>query len=111
MFLDCIAANGKKSNARESTGRFFGILQVRLKTETWRDAPMKLATIAGLLLIVLGIAGFAVGDVSFTHEKQDAKVGPLEIDHQSTSTVPIPPVLSGIALAGGIALVIVGRKS
>lgn len=71
---------------------------------------MKPLTIVGLLLIVLGILGFALGGVSFTHEKQDAKIGPLEIGHQSTNTVPIPPVLSGIALVGGIALVIVGRK-
>jgi hypothetical protein len=72
---------------------------------------MKPITIVGLLLIVLGIVGFALGGVSFTHEKQDAKIGPMEIDHRSTKTVPIPPVLSGIALAGGIALVIVGIKS
>jgi hypothetical protein len=71
---------------------------------------MKPLAIVGLLLIVLGIIGFALGGVSFTHEKQDAKIGPVEIDHQSTRTVPIPPVLSGIALTGGIVLVIVGRK-
>jgi hypothetical protein len=72
---------------------------------------MKPATIIGLLLIVLGIAGFAVGGLSFTHEKQDAKVGPVEIDHKSTQTVPIPPILSGIALVGGIGLVVVGARS
>ena len=71
---------------------------------------MKPLTIVGLLLIVLGILGFALGGVSYPHEKQDAKIGPLEIDHQSTNTIPIPPVLSGIALVGGIALVIVGSK-
>jgi hypothetical protein len=72
---------------------------------------MKPATIIGLVLIVLGVIGFAVGGFSFTHEKQDAKVGPLEINHKSTQTVPIPPILSGIALVGGIALVVVGAKS
>jgi hypothetical protein len=71
---------------------------------------MKPAMIVGLLLIVLGIVGFAVGGFSFTHEKQDAKVGPVEIDHKSTQTVPIPPVLSAIALVGGIGLVVVGAK-
>jgi len=72
---------------------------------------MKPATIIGLVLIVLGIVGFAMGGFSFTHEKQDAKIGPVEINHQSTKTVPIPPVLSGVALVGGIALVFVGAKS
>ena len=75
------------------------------------DGLMKTATIAGLVLIVLGIVGFAVGGFSFTHEKQDAKVGPLEINHKSTETVPIPPILSGIAMVGGIALVVAGARS
>jgi uncharacterized membrane protein YiaA len=72
---------------------------------------MKPATIIGLILIVVGIVGFAVGGFSFTHEKQDAKLGPLKVEHQQTSTVPIPPILSGIALVGGIVLVVVGAKS
>jgi hypothetical protein len=72
---------------------------------------MKPATIIGLLLIVLGIVGFAVGGFSFTHEKQDAKVGPVEIEHKSTQTVPIPPILSAISLVGGIGLVVVGSRS
>ncbi len=72
---------------------------------------MKPATLIGILLILVGIIGFAVGGFSFTHEKQDAKIGPLSIEHKQTSTVPIPPILSGIALVGGIALVVVGSRS
>jgi uncharacterized membrane protein len=72
---------------------------------------MKPATIIGLLLIVLGVIGFAVGGISFTHEKQAAKIGPVEIDHKTTSTVPISPILSTIALVGGIGLVVVGSRS
>ena len=72
---------------------------------------MKPATIIGAILIVIGIIGFAVGGFSFTHEHQDAKIGPLDIEHKQTSTVPIPPILSGIALVGGIALVVAGTRS
>jgi hypothetical protein len=72
---------------------------------------MKPATIIGAILILVGIVGFAVGGFSFTHEHQDAKIGPLDIEHKQTSTVPIPPILSGIALVGGIALVVVGARS
>ena len=72
---------------------------------------MKPATVIGLLLIVLGIVGFAAGGFSYTQHKQDAKVGPVEIGHDSTHTVFIPPLLSGLALVGGIGLVIVGVKS
>lgn len=72
---------------------------------------MKPATLIGLVLIVIGIIGFAVGGFSFTHEKKDVDLGPLQVSHKQTSTVPIPPILSVIALIGGIALVVVGAKS
>jgi hypothetical protein len=72
---------------------------------------MKPATVIGIILILVGIIGFAVGGVSFTHQKQDAKVGPIDISHKQTDTVPIPPILSTIALVGGIALVAVGVRS
>jgi hypothetical protein len=72
---------------------------------------MKSTTVIGILLILLGIVGFAVGGFSFHHEKKDVDLGPLQVSHEKKETVPIPPILSGIALVGGIALVIAGVKS
>jgi hypothetical protein len=72
---------------------------------------MKATTITGIVLIIVGVIGFALGGFSFTHEKQDAKLGPLDISHKETNTVPIPPILSGVLLIGGIALVIAGVRS
>jgi len=69
---------------------------------------MKPATIVGIVLIVIGIIGFAVGGFSFTHEKKDVSLGPLQVSHEQTNTVPIPPILSTIALVGGIGLVAAG---
>jgi hypothetical protein len=71
---------------------------------------MKPSTVIGILLILVGIVGFSLGGFSFSHEKQDAKVGPIDISHKQTQTVPIPPILSAIALLGGIGLVAVGVK-
>ena len=72
---------------------------------------MKAATIVGLLLIVVGIIGFIVGGMSFTHEKKDVDMGPVQIQHKQTKTVPISPILSTVALVGGIGLVVVGARS
>ncbi|MEO8735541.1 MAG: DUF3185 domain-containing protein [Edaphobacter sp.] len=72
---------------------------------------MKPATIVGILLIILGIIGFAAGGVSFTHEKKDVDVGPLQISHQQKQTFPISPILSTIALVAGLGLVVVGAKA
>jgi hypothetical protein len=71
---------------------------------------MKSATIVGILLIVLGIAGFLVGGFSYTHEKKDVDFGPLQVQHQQTRTIPISPVLGGIVLLAGIGLVAVGAR-
>jgi len=72
---------------------------------------MKAATIVGILLILLGVAGFAMGGFSFKEHKKDVDLGPVEIGHEEKHGVAIPPVLSGIALIGGIGLVVVGAKS
>jgi len=72
---------------------------------------MKAATIVGILLIILGIVGYATGGLSFTHEKKDVDLGPVQISHKTQSTLPISPVLSTISLVGGICLVVVGARS
>lgn len=72
---------------------------------------MKPATIIGFLLIILGIIGFAVGGVSFTHQKKDVDLGPIQVSHQQKETVPISPILSTIALVAGVGLVVVGART
>ncbi len=79
-------------------------------SERKRNA-LKAATLVGILLIVVGIIGFAVGGVSFTHRKKDVDMGPVQISHNKTETVPISPILSTVALIGGIGLVVVGARS
>jgi hypothetical protein len=72
---------------------------------------LKAATLVGILLIVVGLAGFAFGGFSYSHRKHDADVGPVHISHEQQRTVLIPPVLSAVALVGGIGLVVVGARS
>jgi len=72
---------------------------------------MKAATIVGILLIILGIAGFAMGGISFTHEKKDVDLGPFQVSHKQKDTLPISPILSTLALVGGIGLLITGSRS
>jgi hypothetical protein len=71
---------------------------------------MRPATVIGIILIVLGILGFIFKGISFTTEKEVADVGPIEIRSEETETIPIPEILSGIAVVGGIVLVVVGSK-
>jgi hypothetical protein len=71
---------------------------------------MKAATMVGILLIVLGVIGFAAGGLSFTHEKKDVDLGPLQVSHQQTKTLPVSPILSTISLIAGVGLVVVDAR-
>lgn len=72
---------------------------------------MKAATIVGIILVVIGIIGFAAGGFSFTHEKKDVDLGPVQVSHEQKKTVPISPILSMVALVGGVGLVVVGVRA
>ena len=71
---------------------------------------MKAATVVGILLIVIGIVGFALGGFSYTHEKKDVDLGPLQVSHKEKSTLPISPILSSLSLVAGVGLVVAGTR-
>jgi hypothetical protein len=72
---------------------------------------MKAATVTGILLIVVGIVGFAIGGITFTHEKKDVDLGPLQVSHKQSNTIPISPILSTISIVAGVGLVIAGARA
>ena len=73
---------------------------------------MKPAAIIGIVLIIVGVIGFAWGGLGWTTQKKAAQLGPLEIPHKESHGIAFPPIASGICLVGGVVLVIVGsRKS
>ena len=71
---------------------------------------MKPGTIIGIILIVIGIAGFAMGGFSFTQKEKVLDVGPVEATADDKKTVGIPPLLAGIALVSGVVLVAVSAR-
>ena len=72
---------------------------------------MKPISIVGIVLIVLSVIGFAYQGISYTKRKDIVDIGPIHATKDTHETIPIPPVLAGIALVGGIALVAVGAKT
>lgn len=71
---------------------------------------MKVATLVGILLLILGIVGFVAGGFSFTRNKTVVDAGPLKIEGKSQEHVPLSPVLSGLAVVGGIVLIVAGAR-
>ena len=64
----------------------------------------------GIVLIVLGVVALAYQGITYTTREKIIDIGPLEASANTKKTIPLPPLLGGLALAGGVVLVIVGRK-
>jgi hypothetical protein len=71
---------------------------------------MKPLVIVGIILIAIGVIALAYGGLSFTTSEKVAEIGPLKVEKEKTRTVPLPPLLGGVALAGGIVLLVVGAR-
>jgi len=64
----------------------------------------------GVILIVLGLLGFAVTGISYTTSEEMIDVGPLEVQREEERTIPVSPLVSGGAVLVGIGLVVAGRR-
>ena len=71
---------------------------------------MKPIFLVGILLVVLGALVLAYQGFNYTHQEKVLDVGPIHATAEEQKHVSIPPVLGGLVLVGGIALVIVGAK-
>ncbi len=69
---------------------------------------MKMLLYAGLLLIVLGIASLVVPIPR--SETEGIKVGDTNIGVQTSHSERVPPIISAVLIAGGIALSIAGTR-
>ena len=73
---------------------------------------MKPVTIVGVALIVVGVLALAYQGITYTTREKVIDIGPLKASVDKEKTIPLPPVVGILALAGGVVLVIVGaRKS
>ena len=72
---------------------------------------MKPAGIVGIILIVIGIVALVWGGFTYTKREKVLDLGPIQATAEKQKTIPFPPILGGICLAGGIVLVIVGNRS
>lgn len=65
---------------------------------------------AGIVLIVIGILGFAVTGISFTTGQEVIDMGPVEVVREKERTIPFTPLAAGGVLVVGIGLLIADRR-
>jgi uncharacterized membrane protein YidH (DUF202 family) len=76
-----------------------------------RRGHVKAATIIGIVLIIVGAIALAYGGITYTSHKKVIDMGPIQASTKTRKTIPLPPVLGGVLIAGGIVVVAAGRKS
>jgi hypothetical protein len=64
----------------------------------------------GIILILAGAAGLIYGGITYTKRRDTVHLGPLSATVRQKETFSIPPIVSGVVLAAGVALVIVGGR-
>jgi len=71
---------------------------------------MKKYTLTGIILIVVGIIALAYQGITYTTREKVVDIGPIQVSADKTKTLPLPPIVGGVALLGGIALLVIGNK-
>jgi hypothetical protein len=67
---------------------------------------VRIRQISAVLLIGVGLAWLLMGRLTWTEEKTVLDIGPLQAKTQEQETIPLPPILGGLMLAGGVALLL-----
>jgi hypothetical protein len=71
---------------------------------------MKAITLVGILLVIAGALALAYGRISYTRQEQIFEIGPIHATKETHKQIPLPPVLGGSALVGGVALLAIGAR-
>jgi hypothetical protein len=71
---------------------------------------MKPALIAGILLIVLGIVALSYKQITYTKEEKIAEIGPFSATAEREKSIPLPPILGGMALIAGAGMIVLAYR-
>jgi hypothetical protein len=67
-------------------------------------------SIAGIVLIILAVISFSYAGITYTTQKKVLDIGPVHATKDEKHTVPIPPVMGGLFLVGGVLLLLAGGR-
>ena len=72
---------------------------------------MKPISWVGILLIVLGAVVLAYQGINYTRRKKVLDVGSVHLTTETHERIPLPPILGGLGLAGGVVLLVMGARN
>ena len=71
---------------------------------------MRPLAILGIVLIALGAVALAYQGITYTTKEKVVDLGPLKVEAQKEKTIPLPPVLGGVAIVIGLVLLIANAR-
>jgi hypothetical protein len=71
---------------------------------------MKSSFLLGIVLVVLGGLALAYQGFNYTRQEKVLDVGPIHATAEKHEHISIPPLLGGLALVGGVVLLLVGVR-
>ncbi len=71
---------------------------------------MRPLPVIGVILVVLGVIGLVVANVTFTEHKTVLDAGPIKITQDQEKSVPIPTIAGIVAVVAGLGLIFAGRR-
>jgi hypothetical protein len=72
---------------------------------------MKPISWVGILLIVLGALVLAYQGINYTRQKKVLDVGSVHVTTETHERIPLSPILGGLAVVGGVALLVAGARN
>jgi hypothetical protein len=71
---------------------------------------MRPTALVGVVLILLGVAALVYQGVTYTSRETVVDLGPVHATADRQKTLPLPPVLGIVAVAGGVILLMAGVR-
>ncbi len=66
--------------------------------------------LAGIIFVVLGALALAYQGIRYTTREKLIDIGPLKVTASERKSIPLPPIVGGIALVAGVALILADQK-
>jgi hypothetical protein len=72
---------------------------------------MSASRIAAVILIIGGLAGLAYGRLTFTRDREKAKLGPISVTVEDRDSVRVPQWVAIAAIAGGVLMLFTDKRA
>ena len=66
--------------------------------------------LAGIILIIIGVLALVYQGITYTTTKKDVDLGAIQIQHQEEHSIPFPPIIGAVCIAGGVAALVFGAR-